>query len=103
MILPNVRGSAYNSSSTFITVEITMPATVSWNIVVSPDTDQSVRNFIASQGGSQKSDLSQFIEEAVRSHILELTADQAKSDNSDVCSSDLNAMINEAVQWARER
>ena len=39
---------------------------VRWNIAVSPDTDQSVRMFIAAQGGGRKGDLSRFIEEAVR-------------------------------------
>ena len=40
--------------------------TVRWNFAVSPDTDQSVRMFIALQGGRRKGDLSRFIEEAVR-------------------------------------
>lgn len=40
--------------------------TVRWNIAVSPDVDQSVRMFIAAQGGGRKGDLSRFIEEAVQ-------------------------------------
>jgi len=36
-----------------------------WNSAVSPDTDQSVRMFLASQGGGRKGHLSRFIEEAV--------------------------------------
>ncbi len=38
---------------------------------MSPDTDQSVRMFLASQGGGRKGDLSRFIEEAVRTYIFE--------------------------------
>jgi len=76
---------------------------VRWNIAVSRDTDQSVRMFIAAQGGGRKGDLSRFIEEAVRSHILELTADQAKGANADVDEADLTAIVAEAVQWARKR
>ena len=54
---------------------------VRWNIAVSPDTDQSVRMYLAGQGGGRKGDLSRFIEEAVRAHILELSAEQAKAAN----------------------
>ena len=56
-------------------------ATVRWNIAVSTETDQSLRLFLASQGGGRKGDLSRFIEQAVRAHILELTAKQAKAAN----------------------
>lgn len=75
--------------------------TVRWNIAVSPDTDQSLRMFLASQGGGRKGDLSRFIEEAVRAHILELTAEQAKTANAGVSETDLTAIVEEAVQWAR--
>ena len=44
----------------------------------STDTDKSLRMFLASQGGGRKGDLSRFVEEAVRAHILELSAEQAK-------------------------
>jgi len=76
---------------------------VRWNIVVSPDTDQSVRMYLASQGGGRKGDLSRFIEEAVRAHILELSAEQAKASNAEVGEADLDAMVSEAIQWARKR
>jgi hypothetical protein len=39
---------------------------VRWNIAVSPDTDQSVRMFIAAQGGGRKGDLSHFIEDKLK-------------------------------------
>jgi hypothetical protein len=75
---------------------------VRWNIAVSADTDQSVRMFLASQGGGRKGDLSRFIEEAVRAHLLELSAEQAKMANVNVSEADLMAIVSEAVQWARE-
>jgi len=75
--------------------------TVRWNIVVSPDTDQSVRMFLASQGGGRKGDLSRFIEEAVRTYIFESTVEQAKAANANVSEDNLMAIVNEAVQWAR--
>jgi hypothetical protein len=76
---------------------------VRWNIAVSADTDQSLRMYLASQGGGRKGDLSRFIEEAVRAHILELSAEQAKTANIDVSHDDLTSIVAEAVQWARER
>ena len=75
---------------------------VRWNIAVSPDTDQSVRVFLAAQGGDFKGDLSKFIEEAVHAHILELSAERAKEANADVSESHMAAVVTEALQWARE-
>jgi hypothetical protein len=77
-------------------------ASVRWNIAVSADTDQSLRMYLAGQGGGRKGDLSRFIEEAVRAHILELTVEQAKAANADVSEGDLTAIVAEAVQRARE-
>ena len=77
--------------------------TVRWNIAVSPETDQSLRMFLAGQGGGRKGDLSRFIEEAVRAHILELSAEQAKAANATVNEADLTSMVDEAIEWARKR
>jgi post-segregation antitoxin (ccd killing protein) len=77
-------------------------SSIRWNIAVSQNTDQSVRMYLAGQGGGRKGDLSRFIEEAVRAHILELLAEQAKAANINVSESDLTAIVAEAVQWARE-
>lgn len=77
-------------------------SSIRWNIAVSADTDQSVRAYLAGQGDSRKGDLSRFIEEAVRAHILELSADQAKAANVDVTEADLSAIVAESLQWARE-
>ena len=77
-------------------------ASVRWNIAVSPATDRSVRMFIAAQGGGRKGDLSRFVEEAVRSYLLEKAVEQAKSASNGMDESELNALIDEAVQWARK-
>ncbi|MCL2076550.1 MAG: ribbon-helix-helix domain-containing protein [Betaproteobacteria bacterium] len=76
--------------------------TVRWSIAVSPDTDQSVRMFLASQGKSRKGSLSRFIEEAVRTFIFERAVEQAKAANVNVSEADLTAIVAEAVQWARK-
>ena len=71
---------------------------IRWNIAVSPDTDQAVRMHLAGQGRGRKGD---FIEQAVRARILELSVEQAKAANTDVNEADLSAIVAEAVQWAR--
>ena len=77
-------------------------ATVRWNLAVSADTDQALRAFLAGQGDSRKGDLSCFVEEAVRAHILELTAEQAKTVNTEIEEADLSAMVEEALNCARK-
>jgi hypothetical protein len=77
-------------------------STVRWNIAVSPDTDQSVRMFLAAQGGGRKGDLSRFIEEAVRNYLFESAVDQAKAATAGLSETELTDLIDEAVQWARE-
>ena len=77
--------------------------TVRWNIAVSRDTDRAVRMYLAGQGGGRKGDLSRFIEEAVRAHILELSAEQAKAANANMNEADLIAIVAEAVGWAGSR
>lgn len=76
--------------------------TVRWNIAVSPDMDQSVRMFIAAQGGGRKGDLSKFIEEAVRAYLLERAVNQAKAATEGLSETEVSDLIEEAVQWARE-
>lgn len=78
-----------------------MSNTIRWNIAVSQDTDHALRLFLANQGGGRKGDLSRFIEEAVRTHILELTAEQAKASNVNIAEDDLSAIVEEAIEWAR--
>jgi hypothetical protein len=78
-------------------------STVRWNLAVSSDTDQSVRMFLAAQGGGHKGDLSRFIEEAVRSYIFDRTVEQAKAANAHMSEAELNDLIDEAVRWAREK
>ena len=77
--------------------------TIRWNVAVSADTDQSLRMFLASQGGGRKGDLSRFIEEAVQAHILELSAEQAKAANASLSEAELTEAVDEALGWARKR
>ncbi len=76
--------------------------TVRWNISVSPEVDQSVRMFITARGGGRKGDLSRFIEEAVRSYLLEQAVEQAKAATGEMGEAEVTDLIDEAIQWVRE-
>ena len=71
-----------------------------WNVAVSTDTDRSLRLFLADKGVGRKGGLSQFIEESVRAHILELTAESIKLKNARLSEENLTAIVQEAIEWA---
>ncbi len=77
--------------------------TTRWNVAVSATTDQALRMFLASQGRGKKGDLSRFIEDAVQAHILELTAEQVKTANTNISEVELTSMVDETLDWARQR
>ncbi len=73
-----------------------------WSLVVSRGTDIALRQFLASQGGGRKGDLSRFVEEAVRVHIFSLAAEEAKSENVGYSQVEIDAAIDEGINWARQ-
>ncbi len=73
-----------------------------WSVVASSQTDQALRTFLADQGCRRKGDLSRFIEEAVRAHLLALSAQETKAANAGVSEAHLGAMVNEALGWAKK-
>jgi hypothetical protein len=77
-------------------------ANVRWNIAVSQELDQSLRMFLAAQGGGRKGDLSRFIEEAVRDSLFKQAVAQAKAATAGMSETELTQLIDEAVQWARK-
>jgi hypothetical protein len=72
-----------------------------WNLVVSQNTDDTLRQFLASQGRARKGDLSRFVEDAVRTRILELEAEQAKAENSGLSAAAIEDSVEEALEWVR--
>jgi hypothetical protein len=78
-----------------------MTAHARWNLVVSQNTDDTLRQFLAGQGRGRKGELSRFVEDAVRARILELEAEQAKRENSLVPPDTIENAIDEALEWAR--
>ncbi len=73
-----------------------------WNVIVSRDTDQALRQFLAAHGGGRKGDLSRFVEEAVCSHMLELAVSTAKKNNAGHSLQEIDDAIEEALSWARQ-
>jgi hypothetical protein len=76
-------------------------ANARWSLVISRDTDNALRQFLANQGRYRKGEISKFVEEAVRSHILDLTAAQAKTDNAAYSEAEIENAIDEALNWAK--
>ena len=74
-----------------------------WNLVVSAETDKSLRQHLADSGGGRKGDLSKFVEEAVQERIFIETARAAKEQNKDVPQEVIDQAIEEALAWARSR
>jgi hypothetical protein len=72
-----------------------------WNIAVSPETDRSVRMYLAEQGRGKKGELSRFIEDAVRKEVFQRTVAEVKAANAHIPQEELEAIIDEAVEWAR--
>ena len=83
-----------------------MTAHARWNLVVSQDTDDTLRQFLASQflasqGRGRKGELPRFVEDAVRTRIFELEVEQAKAENSGLPQTMIEDAIDEALEWAR--
>jgi len=77
-----------------------MENAVRWSLVVSKETDVSLRTFLAQQG-MRKGDLSKFVEEAVRWRVLDQAVAKAKAKNAHVPAAELDAAIDEAVAASR--
>ena len=73
-----------------------------WNLVVSSQLDQSLREFLAHAGRGKKGDLSRFVEDAVKKTIFELTAQQIKEQNASLPLDEIEAIVEESLAWARQ-
>ena len=74
-----------------------------WNLVVTAETDAELRQFLVSDGGGRKGDLSKFVEEAVKARIFDLSARRAKAENTMFSARDVDDAVREALAWARKR
>ena len=82
-----------------------MTAQAGWNLVVSRDTDKSLRQFLAEEGRARKGELSRFVEEAVCARIFEtaVAKAKAKAKNRGRSLKEIQYAVDEALAWARRR
>jgi hypothetical protein len=74
-----------------------------WNLVVSQEIDDTLRQVLAAEGRARKGELSRFVEEAVRARIIEVEAEAAKRANAGRSEAEIAAAVDEALEWARRR
>ena len=78
-------------------------STTRWNLVVSKQTDQGLRQFLAGEGRGKKGDLSRFVEEAVNKHIFDSALRAVHEHNANVPPEEIEAAVEESLAWARAR
>jgi len=71
-----------------------------WNLSIPDETDRQVRALLG-RAGLKESDLSTFVEAAVRGEVLRRTLLEVQARNSDVSPEEALRLANEAVAWAR--
>ena len=71
-----------------------------WNIVISDDTDRTVRSYLARTGG-KKGDLSRFVDRAVRQAVFWETVESIWRRNKHLSAGEAQALADEAVAQAR--
>ena len=67
-----------------------------WSVVVPKDTDRALRSYLARKG-AKKGDLSRFVDEAVLSHLFELTVDDVKVRNQIYAQEDILKAVEDAL------
>ena len=72
-----------------------------WTVVISEETDRSLRTYLA-QHGMKKGSISRFVEEAVEERLYRLTVAEVQARNGDVPDHELADLIDEAVRLARK-
>ena len=71
-----------------------------WNIVISDDTDRTVRSYLARTGG-KKGDLSRFVDRAVRQAVFWETVESIWERNKHLSADEAQALADEAVTQVR--
>jgi hypothetical protein len=71
-----------------------------WNLVVSEQTDQAVRRYLAAVGG-KKDSLSCFVDDAFRQRVFDLTVAHVKNRNAASDQAELLALIDGETATAR--
>ena len=72
-----------------------------WNLSIPEETDRAVRTFLSRNRGKM-GDLSQFVNDAVRRRLMELTVSNIKNRNARYDQSEILAIVDEEVDAARK-
>ena len=72
-----------------------------WTVVIPESTNKVVRSHLA-LAGFKKGDLSKFVDRAVRQAVFWETTAQIQRTNEAADPLEIEAVVNEAVSWARE-
>ena len=72
-----------------------------WNLSIPEETDRAVRAFLSRNGGKM-GDLSQFVNDAVRRRLVQLTVSNIKNRNARYDQSEILAIVDEEVDAARK-
>ena len=72
-----------------------------WNLSIPEETDRAVRTFLSRNRGKM-GDLSQFVNDAVRRRLMELTVSNIKDRNARYDQSEILAIVDEEVDAARK-
>ena len=73
---------------------------VRWSLVISKDTDISLRSYLA-RNGMRKGDLSKFVEDAVRWRVLDRIVAETKAANTGIPREEIESAIAEAIHAVR--
>lgn len=73
---------------------------VRWNLVISEETDRSLRSYLARTGG-RKGDLSRFVDRAVRQAIFWETLESVWDRNRHLSAAEARALADDAVALVR--
>ncbi len=71
-----------------------------WNLTIPDETDRSVRSFLE-RNGQNAEDISEFVNDAVRRRIFELTVSQVKKRNAHYDQAEIRKIIDEEVAAVR--
>ena len=74
---------------------------IRWHLSIPEESYRTVRTFLT-RNGEKKGDLSQFVNEAVRRRVLDLTVSKVKERNACYDQREILGMIDEEVDAVRE-
>jgi len=76
---------------------------VGCSVAVSASTYKDLREFLADEGEDSLAAVERFVDEAIHWRILDLTRAQILAETSKISPDELEAIIDESLEWARSQ